>query len=273
MKCWLNNLFKKQYIYKEDWNHIKKHWIEILVNWYLKKELINIFNIDTPNIIKEKKINFDKKVIDILYQNKTKLIKIFEKDKVEHVNINMFPETLAYFYSNKDEWEVYINKIKKLSEEYKSINSKNNLIIELLENWSESKNIINSDYINKLMYIKNQIKTLYYLDDVSSKFLNKCGSYYIEYLYKYIAREKFINWLKIDINLFKWVIEDNENSNYFINLLKEKNIKEIVVVFEWVEDIEEYQKLVKLKRMVEERIWIKLYMQWFLFHRPKPINT
>jgi len=65
--------------------------------------LINIFNIDTPNIIKEKKINFDKKVIDILYQNKTKLIKIFEKDKVEHVNINMFPETLAYFYSNKDE--------------------------------------------------------------------------------------------------------------------------------------------------------------------------
>ena len=49
------DVFRMQNIYIKEWEDIKKYWFELLVDWYLKKELINILKF-SDNIKKKKNL-------------------------------------------------------------------------------------------------------------------------------------------------------------------------------------------------------------------------
>jgi len=55
---------------------------------------LDLFTIKEKTKLKEKRVKFDKKVIDIIHQNKRELYEILKKNKINYVNINIFPETL-----------------------------------------------------------------------------------------------------------------------------------------------------------------------------------
>lgn len=275
MKERLDKLFKKQYICVSESGEIKKCWLEMLVNWYLKNELINILSIQEPKLAQNKKIDFDKKVIDIIHKNQDELMELLSKEKISFVNINVFPETLSYLYEDSN-WKEYIEKIKNITTKYKSINSSNNLVIEILETWTDANNIIWAEYVEKLYQIKKQIKSLYYLDDISSEVLDQYNSFTIEYIYKH----KIIDGFKIDLRLLKWIIKNILNTNYFLNVLKtsvkilkdKEKIKEINIVFEGVETRSEFSKLMNIKKQLEKELDVKIYMQWYWLHKPEPLK-
>jgi len=81
----------------------------------------------SDNIKKRKE--FDKKIINLIYKKRNKILKILKENNIKNVNINLFPETLLSFYKNKEDALINLRKIVNL---YKK--NKKNIIIELLEN-------------------------------------------------------------------------------------------------------------------------------------------
>ena len=113
------------------------------------------------------------------------------------------------------------------------------------------------------MYIKKQIKTLYYLDDVSSILFEKQWYFYIEYLERYFHMKWFIDWIKISTDLYNWIIKNEKNSKYFINLINKHNKKDKIIVFEWIENKEWFKKIIELCNN------INICLQWFYFDKWK----
>ena len=206
-------------------------------------------------------INFDLKQLNKIEEKLDNLVKL----KL-NLSINFYPYTLIK--KEKIVKEKLLNIKKKLEEKWLE------LWIEIVENaWIEEK-----FYFDIISYILERYKYCNVIfDDVVIKYEN-WNSHLISIINKFLKRNNFnnIKVIKFDLNVIKK--ESKESILEALLLIDEKILKQISIVFEWVEIEEEYKKIEEVIEMYNKiRIKNKLYkdkfyVQWYLFSKPEEIK-
>ena len=254
---------------------IDNYWVEILAWTYLIDDLVTILSLSNP-VLKDRGIyTFDEKILSLLHRNKEKIKELFGQYK--NVSINLYPETIIKIMQDKRKYSLAYHYLKELAQWYITN-------VEIVENGIDASELIHKRK-KILTDIKEELGLAISLDDVSIQILEAKeekilrGNFFLSELRDYLT-EWVISTIKLDLKVTRMAVENDRYMDYifhiFQNTLSWCNTG-LTIIFEGIENIEDYNKLMRKIREEIQKGWldlsqINIAMQWFYFDKPSRIE-
>jgi len=257
----MDNLrYQNIYEIKEEKPVFKK--MELFASVSKLKELQQILTITDINIQQQRLIAFDLEMLNILFKYKDKL-----KQQWTLFSFNLYPVTLLWLINNqnKPNVEIYINKLKQIAKELNW-----NFSIEILENWLLDYSLQNKDKSKLYFDFLKSIWITISIDDIiingMGDFLNKNN----HTLHKMINlfKEENVKYLKFDISFTNYLVNKPLILNILFKMISRKYNNKIIIL-EWIETENMVKVFEKYKHTYNN---IKIYYQWYFFHKPETLD-
>lgn len=255
-------ILRYQNIYEIDVDLPKLKKRELLASINKVVELQQLLALSNINNEQEKLIQFDLEMILIL----SKYIPIIKEYKLP-VSFNLYPVSLFYLIENKDKSEIqkYINILKSLANQLKW-----NFSIEIVENWFEDYCLQNNTKSKMYLDFLKSIWITVSIDDIVMSGITDLKNTNHHTLYRMISlfKKENIKYLKFDISFTNYLVNKPKILNLLFKMINNKYNNKVIIL-EWIETRSMVDIFEKYKNKYNK---IKLYYQWFYFHKPETLS-